>query len=250
MPEMDGFMFAERLAGSLPFPLPPTIMLSSAGLQKDAARCRELGIATYLTKPVKQSELMRAITSLPGAVGKPAPAAGPSTLPPTPEGPGPGWDSLRVLVAEDNPVNQRLAVRLLEKRGVAATVVGDGLQALEALESGAFDAVLMDMQMPNLGGLEATALLRRRERERSLPRLPVIAMTAHAMKGDRERCLEAGCDDYVSKPIRPPGPLRRHRPRPRRPRPRRLPPGAPAARRPRSCSTWPPPWRASTATRT
>ena len=201
MPEMDGFAFAERMRAETPHAMPPTIMLSSAGLQRDAARCRELGIATYLTKPVKQSELLegdqrrhvgghghRPLRPRPGGGGDPRPAR---------------QRPLRVLVAEDNPVNQRLAIRLLEKQGHEPTVVGDGREALDALEAGTFDVVLMDMQMPNLDGLEATGLLRERERLLGLPRQAVVAMTAHAMKGDRERCLAAGCDEYVAKPIRP-----------------------------------------------
>ncbi|HEV3443019.1 MAG TPA: response regulator, partial [Gemmataceae bacterium] len=108
--------------------------------------------------------------------------------------------SLNVLVAEDNPVNQKLVVRLLEKRGHRVTVAANGKLACEALAAESFDAVLMDLQMPLMGGLEATALIRRREQATG-EHIPIIAMTAHAMKGDRERCLEAGMDDYVSKPI-------------------------------------------------
>jgi CheY-like chemotaxis protein len=146
-------------------------------------------------KPVKQSELFNAIAAALGgeaaeiAVRQPAgPAA--VTLPP-----------LRILLAEDSVVNQRLAVAILEKHGHGVTVAGDGQTALEVLRDGAFDLVLMDVEMPNLDGLEATAAIRQRERDGG-GHVPVIAMTAHAMKGDRERCLEAGMDDYVSKPIR------------------------------------------------
>ena len=204
MPEMDGFAMAGRVQEVADLAGTPMIMLSSAGQQRDAARCRELGVATYLTKPVKQSDLLDAITTVmaraSAAGSRPAvPAA------PAPVAPEAARRRLRILVAEDNPVNQRLAVRLLEKHGHEPVVVGDGRQALEAVAAGGFDVVLMDVQMPNLDGLEATRLLRDRERDSGAgaPRLPVIAMTAHAMKGDRERCIEAGCDDYVSKPIRP-----------------------------------------------
>ncbi|MBV8266129.1 MAG: response regulator [Planctomycetaceae bacterium] len=205
LPEMDGFSFAERARpfaerarhGWSPAEL-PIIMLSSAGVQGEAARYRELGMR-FLTKPVKQSDLQRTIA---GALSARAPAmARPPSALPAPAPPGPSPERLRVLVAEDMPVNQTLAVRLLAKLGHEAVVVGDGRQALDALEGGGFDLVLMDVQMPVLDGLEAMRLLRERER-RSGEHVSVIAMTAHAMRGDRERCLEAGFDDYVAKPMR------------------------------------------------
>ena len=173
-------------------------MLSSAGVQGEAARYRELGM-TFLTKPVKQSELQRAISDAVSA--RASAVARPPSARPAPAPPGPSPGRLRVLVAEDMPVNQTLAVRLLAKQGHEAVVVGDGRQALDALEGGGFDLVLMDVQMPVLDGLEAMRLLRERER-RSGEHVSVIAMTAHAMRGDRERCLEGGCDDYVAKPMR------------------------------------------------
>ncbi|MDR3639555.1 MAG: response regulator [Isosphaeraceae bacterium] len=212
MPEMDGFSFAEaiqddpELAGSL------IMMLSSAGSPSDAARCRSLGIAHYLSKPIKQSDLLqsmlRVLPNAPGqgqgsgqvhaeaGHGKPAPHLKPA---------GSAERRLSILLAEDNPVNQTLAVRLLQKRGHSVSVVSDGQQALDALEGRKteFDLVLMDVQMPNLGGIEATARIREREQGRGPGRrLPVIAMTARAMKGDREDCLQAGFDDYISKPLR------------------------------------------------
>ncbi len=198
MPEMDGFAFAGRAREEWTPAELPIIMLSSAGPQGDVARCRELGMI-FLTKPVKQSDLQRMIAGVLSA-GTAAVARPPSARPePAPPSPSPG--RLRVLVAEDIAVNQTLAVRLLAKQGHKAVVVGDGRQALDALEGGGFDLVLMDVQMPVLDGLEATRLLRQRER-RSGGHVPVIAMTAHAMRGDRERCLEGGCDDYVAKPMR------------------------------------------------
>src|SRR5205807_1384558 len=110
--------------------------------------------------------------------------------------------ALRVLLAEDNPVNQRLAVRLLEKQGHEVRVVDDGVAAVEAVRQGCFDLVLMDVQMPRLGGLEATRAIREWEaKQPGRGRLPIVAMTAHAMKGDREHCLAAGMDGYVAKPI-------------------------------------------------
>ena len=198
MPEMDGFTFAERAReGWSPAEL-PIIMLSSAGPQGDAARRRVEGM-TFLTKPVKQSDLKRAISDV-LSTGSAAVARPPSARPAlAPASPLPG--RLRVLVAEDIAVNQTLAVRLLAKLGHEAVVVGDGQEALDALEGGGFDLVLMDVQMPVFDGLEAMRLLREREWH-SGGHVPVIAMTAHAMRGDRERCLEGGCDDYVAKPMR------------------------------------------------
>jgi CheY-like chemotaxis protein len=125
----------------------------------------------------------------------------PASVAPARDGAAPA--PLCVLLAEDNPVNQRLAVRLLEKRGHTVTVAATGVQAVEAFARQPFDLVLMDVQMPELDGFEATAAIRRCEEGRGPVRTPIIAMTAHAMMGDRERCLRAGMDDYVSKPIRP-----------------------------------------------
>jgi len=110
---------------------------------------------------------------------------------------------LRVLVAEDNPVNQKLAQHLLERRGHVPIVVGNGREAYEAVERDAFDLVLMDLQMPEVDGFLATAWIRTRERETNSARLPIIALTAHAMQGDRQRCLDADMDGYVAKPIKP-----------------------------------------------
>jgi two-component system, sensor histidine kinase and response regulator len=199
MPEMDGFALAARVVTDQVLAGVPMIMLSSANQQRDAARCRELGVATYLIKPVKQADLLRAISAVLGASTA---ADGPprdrtsrilaDNLPTT---------RLKVLVAEDMMPNQRLAVGLLKRLGHEAVVVGDGQRALEALEAADFDLVLMDVQMPILDGLAATALIRERERLTG-EHVPIIATTACAMKGDRECCLAAGCDDYVSKPIR------------------------------------------------
>jgi signal transduction histidine kinase/DNA-binding response OmpR family regulator len=198
MPEMDGFMLAQRIKENPAFAGAAIMMLSSADLQGDARRCREIGIDLYLVKPVTQPELCRAILKvLRGAPVPVMPAApGPSArlAPPA--------RTLRVLLAEDNEVNQKLAVRLLEKRGHRVSVAGDGRQAVEAYASQEFDVILMDVQMPVVGGYEATAEIRSRERE-SGRRTPIVALTAHALPGDRERCLEAGMDDYLSKPIQP-----------------------------------------------
>jgi two-component system sensor histidine kinase/response regulator len=196
MPEMDGFTLAEKIREQPDLLRCTLMMLSSAGRRSDAARCRKMGLAAYLTKPVRQSELLDAITTAVG--GAPAVAArAPAAARLAPARP------LRVLVAEDHPVNQKLAVRILEKWGHSVVVVGNGREALAALAHDRFDVALMDVQMPEMGGFEATAAIRRRENGAGLPPLPIIAMTAHAMKGDRERCLAAGMDGYVSKPIQP-----------------------------------------------
>jgi PAS domain S-box-containing protein len=201
MPDMDGFTLVEQLRNE-PAIAPPTIMmLTSADRQTDAARCRRLGLSGYLVKPVKADELQIAILAALGgtslgnrpqapvsraAAGPPSDAA---SLPPR-----------RILLAEDNPVNQRVALHMLGKAGHATVAVANGREALDALARESFDLVLMDVQMPEMDGLEATRAIRAEE-ETTGRHVPIVAMTAHAMKGDRERCLEAGMDDYLSKPV-------------------------------------------------
>ncbi|MBI2834919.1 MAG: response regulator [Acidobacteria bacterium] len=196
MPGMDGFAVAEQV-NRRPEPRPSTIMmLASAGELRDAARCRELGVAAHLIKPVTHSQLLDAITKVLGLSGAEAAAEGLGAvrLLPRPKRP------LHVLVAEDNAVNQELVVHLLKRRGHTTTVVSSGRDALARLEQEKFDVVLMDVQMPEMDGFQVTAAVR--ERERTAGRhIPIVAMTASAMKGDRERCLEAGMDRYISKPI-------------------------------------------------
>ncbi len=194
MPGMDGFMLAERIKRDPRTASTPLIMLTSGGQPGDVARCRQLGIASYLMKPIKQSDLLRAVGNVLQLTYQREPLGG--LLPTSPE----SKRSLMVLLAEDNLVNQRLAVRLLEKRGHAIQVAGTGKEALVALEGRTFDVVLMDVEMPEMGGFEATGAIR--EKEKTTGRhIPIIAMTAHALKGDRERCLAAGMDGYVAKPI-------------------------------------------------
>ncbi len=241
MPEMDGFMLAERIQDHPELTRSVLMMLSSAGQPGDTAHCRELGLSAYLTKPFKQSELLDLIvttldgrgnmaptadrpgeegrgdpapTPLPAGAGSPRPPVSSSS--PAPQGLGNG--GLRLLLAEDNAVNQRLAVRVLEKQGHTITVAANGKQALATWERAnaagtPFDLILMDIQMPEMDGFEATRLLRAREGEPGrdgqngsagegpVEHVPIVAMTAHAMKGDRERCLQSGMDDYVSKPL-------------------------------------------------
>jgi PAS domain S-box-containing protein len=202
MPEMDGFTLAACIKENPALPRAPIIMLSSADRPGDPALARELGIIRHLTKPVKQSDLLDAIVLALAGTPPPRPIPPQSRkvriLPP--ELLQGAACNMRLLLAEDNAVNQKLAVRILQKKGYAVVVVNDGQEALDALERQEFDAVLMDVQMPVMSGLEATAAIRRREAGKA-KRTPIIAMTAHAMKGDREKCLEAGMDAYVTKPI-------------------------------------------------
>ena len=202
MPTMDGFELIEQIRQRRGLSTATIMMLTSAGHRGDGARCQNLGVAAYLLKPIRQSELGVAIGRVLGARVKDGeiplvtrhflqdardPAA-----------------SLRVLVAEDNAVNQLLASRLLEKRGHRVVVAKNGREALEVLTKDSFDLVLMDLQMPEMDGLVVTAALRQEEKRRGDGRHQlVIALTAHAMKGDQERCLAAGMDGYLTKPIRP-----------------------------------------------
>jgi CheY-like chemotaxis protein/HPt (histidine-containing phosphotransfer) domain-containing protein len=176
------------------------MMLTSADRQNDAARCRSLRMAGYLVKPVKADELQIAIiAALSGALKdkQSRPTETQSTSHSTVLA---ARRSLRILVAEDNPVNQRVALHILEKAGHSAVAVSNGKEAIGALAREKFDLVLMDVQMPELDGLEATRAIRDHEK-RTSGHIPIVAMTAHAMKGDRERCLEAGMDNYVAKPV-------------------------------------------------
>jgi PAS domain S-box-containing protein len=196
MPQMDGFALARRIKDSPKLAGVVIMMLSSSGQVEDSARCRDLGISIYITKPVRQSELLDAIMSALGSSEATPQAATPTAVEPVLKGSKP----LTLLLAEDNPVNQRLAVRILQKWGHTVSVAGNGRKALEMWEKEAFDLVLMDVQMPEMSGFEATAAIREREKQTG-QRTPIIAMTAHAMDGDREKCLAAGMDHYVTKPI-------------------------------------------------
>jgi CheY-like chemotaxis protein len=196
MPEMDGFSMAEELKKDPQFANTVIIMLTSAGLRGDAARCQAAGIDAYLPKPVKRLDLLEAIKmSLAprDPTGHSAPLLTRHSL-------RENRRRLKILLAEDNHVNQILAQRLLEKRGHTIVLVGTGKRAIEILDEQAFDLVLMDVEMPDMDGLDAAATIRKREKS-SGNRIPIIAMTAHAMPGDRERCIQAGMDSYVSKPL-------------------------------------------------
>jgi len=200
MPHMDGFTLIEKIHQQSALSTPTIIMLTSAGHRGDSERCRELGVAADLLKPIRQSELREAIALVLGA-RQPNGAIPLVTRYSLHDARDP-HDVLSILVAEDNPVNQRLAARMLEKRGHRVTLAGNGSEALDALVRESFDIVFMDVQMPEMDGLTATSLLRQREKGSSKHQV-VIALTAHAMKSDEERCLAAGMDGYLSKPIRP-----------------------------------------------
>ena len=196
MPGMSGFGLAERIRDDPELGGTVVMMLTSGAQSDDVTHCEELEITAYLMKPIKQSELMEATLLALGAVltaaADSAPRAQPRYKPLRP---------LQILLAEDSLVNQKLAVALLETHGHTVMVVDNGRAAVSAVESQAFDVVLMDVQMPEMDGLAATTAIRSRERVRG-GHVPIIGMTAHALKGDRETCLEAGMDEYVAKPIR------------------------------------------------
>ncbi len=195
MPEMDGFELARQVKLDAELGSTVIMMLTSGDRPGDIARCEQLGVAAYLLKPIHQSELLESILMALGAASSQKGAAQDvvaEELPPL--------RPLRILLAEDSLVNQKLAVGLLAKHGHTVIVANDGQEALAALATHEVDLVLMDVQMPGMDGFEATAAIRAKEK-RSRKHVPIIAMTAHAMKGDRERCLEAGMDDYVAKPI-------------------------------------------------
>ena len=228
MPEMDGFDLVAHIKNLPRMQATTILMLTSGSMPGDAVRCRELGVDAYLTKPVRQSELLRTILGALNAHSSnrtdqiAAPQVGQSiiamssALHDTPSNGGPPVRStepqldkkptsppstgLHILLAEDNRVNQTLAMRLLAKRGHTVVIAGDGREALAALDRESFDLVLMDVQMPEMDGFEATAAIRAREKDTGA-HIPIVAMTARAMSGDRERCITAGMDDYVSKPI-------------------------------------------------
>ena len=192
--DMDAFDFFETLEREVDTLPPVRLMTANAGQRGDAARCRELGIQAYLTRPLLPSDLLDAILQALGADGA-QPLITRHSL-------REQRRRLNVLLVEDNKVNQTLALRLLEKLGHVTVVANNGREALDACASTRFDVILMDVQMPEMDGFEATARLREIERTRD-QYTPIIAMTANAMRGDRERCLAAGMDEYIAKPVQP-----------------------------------------------
>ncbi|MFH1279774.1 MAG: response regulator [Candidatus Eisenbacteria bacterium] len=197
MPGKSGFDVAEAVAEDPSLAGAVVMLISSAQQNRDADRCRKLGIRNYLVKPVRQGELAHAI----GRALLPPEDGEPETVRPT-RAPRKAARRLRILLAEDNPVNQLVARRILEKEGHELDVRCNGQEAVKGLEKGNYDLVLMDVTMPVMDGYEATREIREREKEKG-GHVPIIAMTARAIKGDREKCLESGMDGYISKPIRP-----------------------------------------------
>jgi PAS domain S-box-containing protein len=201
MPDVDGYALVEQVRRDEGLRDAVVIVLTSGDRPGDRARCQQLGVSAHLMKPIKQSELIDAIVAALGVTAaEPEPPAAPAEA-------RPAVPPQRILLAEDAYANQVLALGLLGKRGHTVTVANNGREALALLQAQPFDLVLMDVQMPEMDGLEATRVLRELEAGGKLtaqPRkpMPVIAMTAHAMKGDRERCLASGMTGYVSKPIR------------------------------------------------
>jgi len=199
MPSMDGFDLASRIREQAATTRPTIMMLSSSGRHEDVERCRALGIAACLTKPIPSGDLLDAIRDAVDPRKQAANAAADTLTAPANRR---ASNIRKILLAEDNPVNQRVAVGLLNRRGHHVTVVVNGREAVDAVCRETFDLVLMDLQMPVMGGLEATAVIRAREAETG-DHLWIVAMTAHVMPGDKERCLAGGMDGYLGKPIDP-----------------------------------------------
>ena len=196
MPGMDGFDVAEQVKEDPELAKTRIIILSSTGQRDDVARRQEPGISARLLKPIKQSSLLDTIMKVLGTLPQKQEPSSQALRSPL----GQSHRSSHILLAEDNVVNQKLAIRILEKHGHTVVLAGNGREAIAALDRESFDLVLMDVQMPEMDGLEATAAIREKEKNTGA-HIPIIAMTAHAMKGDRERCLDAGMDGYVPKPI-------------------------------------------------
>jgi CheY-like chemotaxis protein/anti-sigma regulatory factor (Ser/Thr protein kinase) len=192
MPDVDGFTLADTIRSDKTFKQLKLLLLTSAAHPEEMKRARKLGVSGYLVKPVKQSELLHAIMMSMGEVKSAVPASKPAVR---------KKSGLRVLLAEDNPVNQKLQSRLLEKLGHIVTVVENGKQAVAAAESDAFDFIVMDLQMPEMDGLEAASIIRSRQTAKGRV-VPIMALTAHAAAEDRERCRAAGMEGYLSKPVR------------------------------------------------
>jgi two-component system sensor histidine kinase/response regulator len=198
MPDMDGMALARAVKADPSIASVLLVMLTSAGVYGDAQQARQHGITAYLSKPVRQSQLYNCLITTIGALSQPAAAQTVSASTPAPSLPA---LHSRVLLAEDNPVNQQVALGMLKRLGCQATVVAHGGQALEALQHNPYDVVLMDCQMPEMDGFAATRAIRASKAKATQPPIPIIALTANAMQGDREQCLAAGMDDYLSKPF-------------------------------------------------
>ena len=207
MPEMDGITLAKTIREDSAYDSLRLVMLTSLGRRGDAEKAKQAGVEAYLTKPIRQLVLFNSLSML---FGVEAPTQKPSLVTRHTVKEVQRRNAARVLLAEDNLVNQKVAVRMLERMGLRPDVVSHGKEALQAWEQGEYDLILMDCQMPEMDGFEATGEIRKREAEQGdcgttleQSHIPIIAMTANAMKGDRERCLDAGMDDYIAKPVKP-----------------------------------------------
>ncbi len=197
MPGMDGLQLTRALRGSPELPHMGLLLLTSVGGQGEPAEARRAGVDAYLTKPIRQAQLVDCLVTMLSRSGAPPPAAGPA-----PATESLGQSGARILVVDDNAVNRAVIVGMLELYGCVAAEAGNGRAAVTAVNENSFDLVFMDCQMPVLDGLEATAEIRMLERLSGHRRVPIVALTASALKGERERCLAAGMDDYLSKPVR------------------------------------------------
>jgi CheY-like chemotaxis protein len=195
MPDVDGFMLARKIRQDSQWDATPIMMLTSGGEPEDRSRCEQLKIASYLMKPVKPSELFDELLVVLGHSSKPQEVSQTELLPAAAP-----RRRLQILLVEDSLMNQKLAVAILSKAGHQVTIASNGRESLDVWQSETFDVILMDIQMPEMDGLQATRAIRSQERS-SGGNIPIIAMTANAIKGDRERCLEAGMNGYLSKPI-------------------------------------------------
>ena len=207
MPEMDGITLAKTIRENSLFDAVKLVMLTSLGRRGDAEKAKEVGIAAYLTKPIRQLVLFNSLIML---LSSETQSTTPALVTRHTVKEVQRRTTVKLLLAEDNLVNQKVAVRMLERQGLRPDVVSNGKEVLAAWEQGSYDLILMDCQMPEMDGFEATDEIRKREASAEVggsllqrPRIPIIAMTANAMKGDRERCLDAGMDDYMAKPVKP-----------------------------------------------
>ena len=211
MPRMDGLELGRTITADPILAGTRLVLLTSMGIRGQAEKAKQAGISAYLSKPVHRAHLHDCLTMI---VDRPATSATDPLEVGSLSRPADvlvtrhvlkeaaGASRARILVAEDNIVNQKVAVCQLEKLGYRADIVANGLEAVDAVFRVNYALVLMDCQMPEMDGLEATALIRKREGEQASRRLPIVAMTANAMRGDREKCLEAGMDDYLAKPVK------------------------------------------------
>jgi CheY-like chemotaxis protein len=195
MPDMDGFQLARTVRADPALARTHLLMLTSAGQRGDGDRCRALGIRGYLTKPISRADLLEALGTV--LAGPPETAGTPDVV--TRHTIAESRRALRILLAEDNPVNQQVAVAMLVKRGHEVHVAANGREAVTAVQERPYDVVLMDIQMPEMDGFEATHAIRALPQGRDLP---IIGLTAHALSGERERCLSHGMTDYLAKPFK------------------------------------------------